>query len=410
MGLGYDCESDGSGDDDKTIDTLHYLTHLLATQALGRDDADDANDGDGSTVGHTDIGAFAAHPSSPRTRYIDACSRQGVAPRVSLLVRRTLSKKLDLRHQGMQDAMCVMLAQSLPGLPYIESINVADNNLTDIGLAPLFDSVAEMEGILELDVSQNEIGPLAAAALSRYLTLWSCSLQMLVLSKADVDDFECERFVSVIKSNKSLTHLDLSYNKIGASENLNTVMPDMITGSEALADLLRSPDCHLRTLILTYNMIRLDGGEELCSSLNVNKSLTYLDLSYNSMAEPGGCALGSALEGNASLEHLIISYNNIGSCACTVICAGIIENRGLRRLVLDGNPIGVEGAKALMIPPTIVGQRLKISAQKCNITMRDSSSWFETDKPLRDYSLHLDDPYEVLTINLTITLTPAHRV
>ncbi len=58
----------------------------------------------------------------------------------------------------------------------------------------------------------------------------TCPLERLILRNADVDDFECERFVEAIKNNKSLVELDLSNNKIGSAENLNTVMPDLVTG------------------------------------------------------------------------------------------------------------------------------------------------------------------------------------
>jgi hypothetical protein len=35
-------------------------------------------------------------------------------------------------------------------------------------------------------------------------------------------------------------------------------------------------------------MIRLDGAADLCSSLIVNTTLTYLDLSFNSLGSIGG--------------------------------------------------------------------------------------------------------------------------
>ena len=71
-------------------------------------------------------------------------------------------------------------------------------------------------------------------------------------------------------------------------QNLNTVMPDLVTGGEALADLLRSEGCVLRSLKLGWNMIRLDGAADLCSSLKVNTTLTYLDLSFNALGSIGG--------------------------------------------------------------------------------------------------------------------------
>lgn len=44
------------------------------------------------------------------------------------------------------------------------------------------------------------------------------------MRNADVDDFECERFVEAIKNNKSLVELDLSNNKIGSAEVLHSAV------------------------------------------------------------------------------------------------------------------------------------------------------------------------------------------
>ncbi len=168
----------------------------------------------------------------------------------------------------------------------------------------------------------------------------TCPLERLILQTADVDDYECERFVEAIKENKSLVELDLSHNLVGSAENLNTVMPDLTTGGEALAELLRLPTCNLQILKVDWNMIRLDGAIDLANSLSINDTLTYLDLSFNSLSTDGGISLGVSILTNKRLETLIIQSNNIDSVACFTICAGVIENRGLKRVVLDGNPIG----------------------------------------------------------------------
>jgi Ran GTPase-activating protein (RanGAP) involved in mRNA processing and transport len=176
-------------------------------------------------------------------------------------------------------------------LPFIESINIADNMLTDVGMGPIILAAVNISSLLELNLSQNEIGPVSAKALFNYLINASCTLERLILNSADVDDYECERFVEAIKDNKSLLELELSHNKIGSAENLNTVMPDLITGGEALADLLRSENCRLKSLKLDWNLIRMDGAIDLANSIASNKTLTFLDLSYNSLSTQGGSKL-----------------------------------------------------------------------------------------------------------------------
>ena len=157
----------------------------------------------------------------------------------------------------MGDQMARILADSLADLPYLQSVNIADNRLTDHGMGPIINAAVRIPSLLELNLSKNEIGDVAADALAKYLRNPNCTLQRLVMQTADVDDFEAEPFIDAVKENRSLLDLDLTDNLIGGAENLNTVMPDLITGSEAIADLLRSDDIALHTLKLAWNMIRL---------------------------------------------------------------------------------------------------------------------------------------------------------
>jgi hypothetical protein len=278
--------------------------------------------------------------TSPRTKFIAHCINESMNPRVSLVVRRNLTKRLELQHQGMGDKMAISLAISLRDLPFIECINVADNMLTDAGLCPIIHAAVDIPGLIELNLSQNIIGPNSSKALHDYLMSCDCPLTTLVLNNADVDDYECSGFIEAVKQNKSLRELDLSGNLIGKSENLNTVKADIVTGSEAIADLLRSPECNLTKLQLQWNMIRLDGACDLASSLSTNSTLVHLDLSFNSLSTEGGIVLGVSLLKNKVLQTLILANNSIDSKACVTICAGIIENRAVRKVVLDDNPIG----------------------------------------------------------------------
>ncbi|RYH21039.1 hypothetical protein EON65_21670 [archaeon] len=312
---------------------------------------------------------------SPRSQYIDNCIRQRLNPRAGLLLRKQLTRELSLKHLGMGDEMAILLSEALINTPYIESMDITDNNLTDKGLSSIVNCIVSIPSITYLNMSCNVIGSDAAAALATYLSSPTCSLQSLILQKADVDDDECRNFVDALHQNRSLLTLDLSDNKVGSSENLNTVMPDLVTGGEALAELLRSEYCTLQTLKLGWNLIRLGGADDLCNSLSMNKSITYLDLSFNSLGSTGGIALGDALQDNVTLRTLHVSNNSLDSIACVTICAGILQNKNLEYVNFDGNPIAQQGAKALMLLPTIVGSRVTVSARNCNISLIDSKNW-----------------------------------
>jgi Ran GTPase-activating protein (RanGAP) involved in mRNA processing and transport len=242
--------------------------------------------------------------------------------RASLVVRNHLTKNLNLSRMGIGNKLGSLLADSLRDLPMVHSINVSDNNLTDEGLAPLLEAVIVVPNIRELDLGSNTIGPRASIALSKLLSATSCPLQTLKLVNADVDDYECTNFAMCMKNNSNLTELDLSNNKIGSAEALNTVRPDLTTGAEALAELLSSRKSNLQILNLGWNMIRLDSAVALAQSLSANQTLTHLDLSSNGIGREGGEQLGSSIVDNHSIKTLLLENNGIDSRACFVLCMG----------------------------------------------------------------------------------------
>jgi hypothetical protein len=191
-----------------------------------------------------------------------------------------------------------------------------------------------------------------------------------------------------------LKDIDLSHNLIGQAENLNTVMPDVVTGGEALADLIDNDDCVLETLKVGWNMIRLDGAIELMHAIKANTSLTYLDVSYNALSHQGGLTLGDSMLYNTSLRTLVISQNNLDASACFTICSALIANHSINRIFMDGNPIGDVGAKALMRVASTVGGRVKVNANNCNIAIKDEKAWFHYSAPINQYDLDMSNPYD----------------
>jgi len=58
------------------------------------------------------------------------------------------------------------------------------------------------------------------------------------MEHADVDDFECGDMMEAMIHNTSLLTLDLRDNLIGDKEQLNVVMPELLTGGEAVAEMM----------------------------------------------------------------------------------------------------------------------------------------------------------------------------
>ena len=297
----------------------------------------------------------------------------------------------------MGDKMGIIFAQSLKELPFVHTLDLTDNNLTDVGLYPIIMSVISLPNLTNLNLSNNIVDGESSKALATYLSTPSCALERLIMQNADVDDEECQMFVASLMASHNLNfkELDLSKNIIGKSENLNTVMPDLITGGEALADLLSANTCHLDTLRLGWNMIRLDGAKEFAESLAETMFLTDLDLSYNALGKEAGEILGKSLITNKSLRLLNISNNNINSTACFTICVALEENKTLHSLILDGNPIGELGFTLTSQIPVVIGGRLKVSTDSCNTRIRDSEDHkIDINNIADSYVLDMSRPFE----------------
>jgi hypothetical protein len=297
----------------------------------------------------------------------------------------------------MGDDRGIIFAQSLKELPFVQSLDLTDNNLTDVSLHPIIQSVASLSSLTYLNLSQNDVDGDCSKALSTYLAKSDCPLKCLIMQNADVDDDECHRFVTslMVSNNLNFKELDLSKNIIGKSENLNTVMPDLTTGGEALADLLCANTCHLDTLRLGWNMIRLDGAKELARSIAVSTYVTHLDVSYNALGKEAGEILGKSLLTNKALKYLNISNNNINSTACFTICIALEENNTLRTLILDGNPIGELGLTITCQIPITIGGDISVSTSNCNTKIRDLDDRKIDMNNIADaYELDMSKPFE----------------
>ena len=187
-----------------------------------QDNDEDENDLDSLSLTSLmlEAGQDITEVPSPRTNFIMSCLKEKRNPMASLIVRKKLSKIMNLNHYGFGNDMAILIAESLSGLPFLQSINMADNNLNDSGLIPLMKAISCIPTLLHLDLSLNNIGMDASILLGEFLESKYCALEKLRVKNANLDDFKCEKFIPKLTDNKSLKEIDLSSNTIGAAENL----------------------------------------------------------------------------------------------------------------------------------------------------------------------------------------------
>jgi Ran GTPase-activating protein (RanGAP) involved in mRNA processing and transport len=341
--------------------------------------------------------SVAPRPLSARSRFLISCVASNIKPDPSLVVRRHMTAELNISSKSIGDKMARVLASALPTLPMLEVLKLAANRLTDSGLTHIIDVLANCPRLTSLDISQNKVDSLGARSLAAYLSHSKCLLADLVLRQADIDDLEAANFINALSVNNSVTYLDMSRNLLGSHE-LRTeryTNPDQfITGAVALGKYLSTPKCSIKTLILSWNMIRLQSCTSLVQSLAFNMSLTQLDLSYNGLGSEGGEVLGDSLHSQRSLQYLNIAHNNIQPRAAFVIMCGVRSCETLQHVDISENPIGEIGGRAVMTLNLALGDAINIEIKGCSLRIKDKSCWFDPKKPPKDLKLSLSNYYE----------------
>ncbi|RHY22968.1 hypothetical protein DYB32_009341, partial [Aphanomyces invadans] len=338
-----------------------------------------------------------------RNQYFGATGLASTKAIYSKLASQRVSPDINVSHMSMGDELVqgtrarsqrrhrasidLVFCECLVELPMVHSLNLRNNRLTDAGIAAVVrvrrrrrhravvvsmarknsrraQAVMNKPDLCTLDLSENKVDGDGAAALAAYMATATCGLSTLLLSHCDlgtigggggvieaththVDDGEARAFASAMCTNRTCHTLDLSRNLIGANEALNVVQPDLVTGGEALAEMLAT-NGHLTVLNLSWNFLRLNSAVELGRALAQNNTLKALNLSYNAFGNDGAQAIGCALQHNMCLESLDMSNNNIPSQAAFVMAESLHHNDTLTLLAMDGNPLGRIGGMTLL--------------------------------------------------------------
>lgn len=91
-------------------------------------------------------------------------------------------------------------------------MSIRKHKLRDEGIYIIMEHLLENSTLKVLDIDANEISFKGCEAISKYLKSDNCSLESLHLANNRCSDFGAKAISQSIAVNKSLIHLDMTYN------------------------------------------------------------------------------------------------------------------------------------------------------------------------------------------------------
>ncbi|XP_072892488.1 NACHT, LRR and PYD domains-containing protein 3-like isoform X3 [Hemitrygon akajei] len=289
----------------------------------------------------------------------------GAEDLASALSTNTSLTELDMSENELGDSGVKLVSAALRNLECkIQTLEMIDVGLTDSGAEDLVSALSTNTSLMELNLSNNDLGDSGVKLVSAALRNPECKIQKLGLIDVGLTDSGAEDLASALSTNPLLTGLDLSENKLGDA------------GVKIVSVALRNPECKIQKLRLTHVSLTDSGTENLASALSANPSLTELNLSDNHLGDSGvklvsaalrnpECKiqklwldnvgltdsgaedLVSALSTNPSLTVLNLGYNSLTDRSVPAICRLILTLPSLEWICLGSNQFSEIGGKEL---------------------------------------------------------------
>eukprot|EP00439_Symbiodinium_sp_Y106_P062220 s2769_g9.t1 len=189
--------------------------------------------------------------------------------------------------------------------------------------------VSACEEALFQDLPKGQLGQLAKA-LPYYQ-----KLRVLRLRKFEVGREEAEKFGKALASNETVSELEIG-----------PVMGASCVLCEAIAGVLKT-NATLTHIDLRLGKIGSEGVKAIGEALKINSTLTSIDLKDNHIGDAGGKAIGEASKTNSTLISIHLSRNRIGLEGGKAIAKALKTNSTLRCINLEGNAMEWEGEEAI---------------------------------------------------------------
>ncbi|XP_051864843.1 NACHT, LRR and PYD domains-containing protein 3-like [Pristis pectinata] len=183
----------------------------------------------------------------------------------------------------------------------IQELRLGRNRLTYSGCEDLASALSTNRSLTELELSENNLGDLGVNLVSAALRNPECKIQKLWLGRTRLTDSGAKHLAAALSTNRSLTELELSGNKLEDS------------GVKLVSAALRDPECKIQELQLWGVGLTDFGAKDLASALRRNRSLTWLVLGSNSLTDRSVPALRRLILTLPRLERIWLDGNRFSS-------------------------------------------------------------------------------------------------
>ncbi|XP_067835586.1 NACHT, LRR and PYD domains-containing protein 3-like [Heptranchias perlo] len=183
----------------------------------------------------------------------------------------------------------------------IQELRLWSNGLTASSTEDLVSVLSTNRSLTDLNLGNNKLEDSGVKLLSAALRNPNCKIQKLQLWDIGLTDSGTKDLASALSTNRSLTDLNLSDNKLGDS------------GVKLLSAALRNPNCKIQKLCLDGVGLTDSCTEDFVSALSTIWSLTGLTLGLNSFTDRSVPALRSLILTRRSLERIRLWGNQFSS-------------------------------------------------------------------------------------------------
>lgn len=238
--------------------------------------------------------------------YLEVCKEMSLCP-IRSFYRGLKEEVIDLRYYCVNPRSVRAMAMALQYNPYVRSLILIDNFLTDDSCFHLSDMLLTNNTLTELNLQGCRIGASGA-----------------------------KRLFSGLPSNRGLESLNLSTNFIGDA------------GMEFLADAIFY-GMDVKKINLSNNNITGKGINLLTEAFEAHNKLTHIDLSWNHFYTLGTANFLNKLAESKVLRNLNLSWTALQGPRIGLALKNIAANPVIRKLDLSNNKLEGEAIKNLII-------------------------------------------------------------